>query len=472
MEFLTALFAGTLEDIYAFVFMLFFTLFIVITAHEWGHYIAARFFGVRVEEFSFGFGRMLYSFGGKKETDTRFYLRAFPIAGYIKLFGDVDSTNPQIWDAKQEKARTLTTQEKTYAYCMKPAWQRLIIVTAGPLINILLTLLIVVSTFMTFGQRSSPIVIDALALDTPAYENGVQIGDKIISIDGEDNRRLEDIYDYTWYELPPKPHTYKILRGSKVFDVSFTALERRYETDKGIKMHHGQTGMVRLGTLNIKKAIHSINDVYVKDQPEKARKLIQNNFDKELIIGVTSDVVGNIEGEHKFLIKFPAHYNTHINDPEHKHYKYAFISNPEEKLYVRLSLFEAIGRTTFLLKEGITNSYKLIHAAFKGKNDDQVVAGFSKMSETVGKAVKAGIYDYIMIIASFSLMIAIVNILPIPALDGGYIVFLLYEIVMGKAVSSRIQTIAIISGLVTLLGIMIFANISDLLSFVSDKSSD
>ncbi len=472
MEVVTALLSGTLEDIFAFVLMLFVTLFVVITVHEWGHYIAARYFGVHVEEFSFGFGKILYSFGGKGETDTRFYLRAFPVAGYIKLFGDVDPVNPKIWDKEKQQARPLTPREQSYAYYKKPAWQRLIIVMAGPLINILLTVIIVVSVYSIFGQRSSPIVIDAIGINTPSYKAGIQLGDKIVAMDGKNNRRMEDVYDSTWYEIPPEPHTYTVIRDDKELEITFTALEREYETDKGIKMHHGQTGMLHLGIMNIEKDIQIIDGIYVRKQPDKARELIRKNFDKLVLVGITSNVADHEEKPESYLTIFPSKYNVHFDNPEHKHYDYVFLQDPEQKLYVRLSFFEALGRTAFLLKEGVSGSYKLLHAAFQGKNDEQVVAGFGKMSEVVGKAFKAGVYDYVMIIASFSFMLAVVNILPIPALDGGYIVFLLYEIVMGKAISSRFQTIAIITGLVILLGIMIFANISDLLSFASDKSSD
>ncbi len=472
MDIIAAFFAGTLEDIYAFILMLIITLFIVITVHEWGHFIVARLFGVRVEEFSFGFGKTLFSFGGKEETDTRFYLRAFPIAGYIKLFGDVDPHNPQIWDEKEEKARPFTEREKTYAYYLKPAWQRFLIVAAGPLINMLLTVLIVVSAYITLGQRSSSIIIDTIGVNTPAYHSDIQLGDEIIAMDGEHNRRMEDIYDFTWWELPPKPHTYTVIRDGKELEITFAALERLYETNKGLKMHHGQTGMLHLGIINIRKEIRTIDGISVADEPSKARELIQERFDKQITVGMSSNMAGHKEIPDPYIMKFPARYNTHFGETNHKYHNFVFLSDPEDRLFVRLSFFEAMGRTAFLLKEGVSKSFKLLHAAYKGENDDQVVAGFGKMSETVGKAVKAGPYDYIMIIASFSFMIAIVNILPIPALDGGYLVFLLYEIVMGKAVSSRFQTISIIAGLVILLGIMIFANISDLLSFVSDKSSD
>jgi len=105
-------------------------------------------------------------------------------------------------------------------------------------------------------------------------------------------------------------------------------------------------------------------------------------------------------------------------------------------------------------------------------NDDPVVAGVGKISESVGNAVKAGAYDYVMMIAIFSFMIAVINILPIPALDGGHLVFLTYEIIRGKALSAQIQAIATTVGLVILLGIMVLANISDFLSFISNVSSD
>ena len=221
------------------------------------------------------------------------------------------------------------------------------------MVNILLTMLIVLSVYTTAGQRSRPIVVNTLAIESPAYENDIKLGDVILKIDGVENRRMEDIYDYTWYELPPKPHTYTVKRGDKILEFSFTAKERRYETKKGITLHHGQTGMVQLGALNIKKAISSINGIDVEKNPEKAREIIREHFDKELLVGLNSDVVGDKEGEDPFLMIFPARFNEHFDDPDHKHYKYVFLSDPENLLYVRLSLFEAIKRTSFALKKGL-----------------------------------------------------------------------------------------------------------------------
>ncbi len=472
MEVITALFGGTLENIFAFGFMMILTLAVVIIIHEWGHYIAARICGVYVEEFSFGFGKELYSFGGGLN-NTKYSIRLFPIGGYVKLFGDIDKNNPVIWDHENDCEKMLSDEELKLAFCTKSVWQRMFIIAAGPLVNILLTVFLLTALFTIHGQRSSPTIINAVAVNSAAYEAGIKIGDMILTMDGKKPRRLQDIYDFTWYENPPKPHTYEILRDGKEIEVTFTARHVEYENKKGVELKHGQTGMVRMGALSLKKSIRTVNGIDTKDNPDKARKLIIDNFDKEIEVGIPYKGGTQDEVAHPFKMIFPAKFNQHLFDPDSKYYDRAFLVDPERKMYaVRLGITEAIGTSLFLLKEGLVNSYKVIEAGFKGKNDDRVISGVASMGKKVGNSVKAGYYEYIILLATFSFMIGFINLLPIPVLDGGYLLFLFYEIIWGKPVPSRVQDIAMMIGLLLLAGIMIYANASDLLYLIFDVSSD
>lgn len=470
MELLTAFISGTLEDLYAFVFMVILTLAIVVLVHEWGHYLVARIFGVHVEEFAFGFGKEIVGFGGKGKT--RFSVRAFPLGGFVKLFGDADPNNPNIWDKEKEYVRPLTDEEKEISYCTKAAWKRFLIVAAGPSINVLLTLIIMISVFTIYGQKSHPNIINMIAVDSASDKAGIKIGDIIVAMDGKRNRRIEDVHSLTWREDPAVPHTYTILRNGEMLDITYTAKRLEYENVKGVELRHGQTGMLNLTSVSLVNDVLSINDKNVKGQLDKARELIIKNFDKEIIISIESYRKGEKGTGNPFITKFPAAYNAHIADPDHQQYNSANISDPDKKLLVKLPIIEAIRNSVVLLKDAVVNSCKALQATFKGKNDDPVVAGVGKISESVGNAVKAGAYDYVMMIAIFSFMIAVINILPIPALDGGHLVFLTYEIIRGKALSAQIQAIATTVGLVILLGIMVLANISDFLSFISNVSSD
>ena len=470
MDIFAALLSGTLEDIFAFGVMLIVTLAVVIIIHEWGHYVAARICGVYVESFSFGFGKEIFGIGGGKGK-TRFSVCAFPLGGYVKLFGDVDPKNPEIWDHDKNEKRTLSQDELKVAFCTKSVWQRIFIVGAGPLINIFLTFMILVMAFMVHGQRSRPSVINAIAMESAAHKAGVQIGDEILKMDGKKPRRLGDIYDFTWFEDPPMPHTYTIKRDGEIIDITFTAKRIKYENKKGVTMNHGQTGMVRMGAVWFKEGMKTINGIDITDQPDKARQLIIDNLDKTIEIGIPYKGGDQVEVPHPFLMKFSSEFNQHLFDPENERYDRAFLIDPDKKQYfVRLGISEAISRTAFLMKEGIVNSYKVIEASFKGKNDDRIVSGVGTVGKKIGDAVKAGPYDYIMILATFSFMIGFINLLPIPVLDGGYLIFLSYEAVFGKPVPPKLQNISMIIGLFMLIGLMIYANIGDLISLFFDTS--
>ena len=443
------------------------TLAIVIVIHELGHYIAARLCGVHIETFAFGFGKELFGFGGGP-FKTRWSVCRYPLGGFVKLFGDVDPNNPLVWDHKNDCARTLSAEELEVSFCTKTVWQRIFVVAAGPAINIMLTFLIFLCTFTTYGQRSKWPVITAIAVDSPAHKAGIEIGDFLLEMDGKKIRRLEDIHDITWYENPPEPHTYKIRRDHNIISKTFSARRIVYTDKKGVPQEHGQTGMVRMGAVYIKD-IKAVQNTPTEDKPEKARMLIAQNFDK--IIQIALPFRDESKKEDFFMVSFPSDFNKHLNDPDDEDYDTAFFLDPEDQFFIRLNVIEAVQESLFSIKKMSVDSYKLVSVAYKGKTDEPVIGGIGKISEQTGKAAKDGLYDYIMFVAAFSLMIAFINLLPIPVLDGGFLVFLSYEAITGHPVSPRIQDIAMIIGLVLLGGIMIIANVSDLIAMLGGAHS-
>lgn len=471
MDDLSILLNETGEAIFLYGFMFLLTLAIIITLHEFGHYIAARFCNVYIEQFAFGFGREIIGFGGGK-FKTRWSICAFPIGGFVKLFGDVDPDNPVVWDKENERTRRLSTEELSVSFCTKSVWQRMFIVMAGPLINILLTLCIFISVFTIHGQASTPVIINALAIDAPAYAAGIEIGDHLTHMDGKKIRRLEDIYDRTMSEIPPLEHRYTLLRNGGERDVTFEAKYVQYTDQKGVNQAHGQTGMVNIFSLKIDKDISSVNGIDTKDNVEKARSLILESFDRPNIIGLTNkiDMDGKVQ-EDKFLISIPSNLNTHLNSPTHKDHGTVFLVDPNNRYYVKLGAIESITRSFTMIKNIVVDSYKLIMVAYKGHTDEPIIGGIGKISQHTARAAEGGLYTYLMFMAGFSFMIAFINLLPIPVLDGGYMVFLLYEAITKKPVSQRIQSLALIIGMVLLGGIMVFANISDLISMLNDIES-
>ncbi len=470
MDFISLSLQGATEEIFFFGVMFIVTLAIVINVHEFGHYIAARLCKVHVETFAFGFGKEIFGFGGKEPFKTRWSVCILPIGGFVKLFGDVDVNKPIVWDHENNCERTLSADELKVSFCTKNIWQRAFIIAAGPGINLLLTFLIFAVLFSTYGQKSKTLVINSVVVDSASYKAGIKIGDELVDMDGEKIRRLEDVYDLTWYEDPAVEHEYKIIRNGEVMYKNFTAKRIEYINKKGVELNHGQTGMLRMRAIKFDE-MSSIEGVLTEDEPDKARELFLQNMDKEIRIGIPFKGM-SIEKVDIFLMKFDSALNTHLDDPDDVDYERAWLIDPDDKFFLRLGVFEALKRSAFLMKEGVVDSYKIIEAIYKGRNnEDAVLGGVGKISQYTAKAAKAGIYDYLIFVAGFSLMIAMVNLLPIPVLDGGYLVFILYEAIAGKTASSRVQDISMIIGMLFLIGLMVFANLNDLASMLTDTDA-
>lgn len=460
------------EHLFLFVVMFIVTLAIVITLHEFGHYLAAKFCGVHIQQFAIGFGPELFGFGKSDpkhgQYQTRWSVCAIPLGGFVKLFGDVDKDNPIVWDKDENCERRLSEEEMSHAFCTKSVWHRIFIVAAGPLINILFTVILLTTLFATYGQQSLPIHINAVKVGSASEAAGIQIGDQILEMDGKPLRRLEDIYDITKEENPPQEHGYLVKRGDEQIVIRYAAKFVEYENKKGIEKKHGQTGMVRMSAILFKN-IESVDGTDTLDNPELARELIKENMGRVVVLGVRIRNTDDRADQDYFTLYLPSEFNDHLSDPDDELYDQVQLVDKESAFYIRLSPLEALSESGQFLVRALINSYKLMSAFHKGKTDEKLIGGVGTISAKTAEATKSGIYSYIIFLAGLSYMIGIINLLPIPVFDGGYLLFLFYEVVSGRPVPHRVQNIAMIFGLVFLFGIMIIANVSDVVSlFGSD----
>lgn len=454
------------ENFFFYVVMFVVTLAIVIILHEFGHYLAARVCGVHVQQFAMGFGPEIVGFGDSNPKEgryqTRWSLCLFPIGGYVKLFGDVDRDNPVVWDKDDHCARRLSEEELNHAFCTKSVWKRIFIVFAGPAINILFTLVLLVSLYTFHGQSSQPVIINAVKVGSSAETAGIQIGDEILKMDGVSIRRLGDIYDITKAENPPQPHTYLINRDGRRLEITHTAAYVTYEDKKGVERQHGQTGMVRINAIKFED-VESFNGLDTINKPELARQFLTENMDQKIVLGLRIRSTSNRLDQDYFNVIIPSEHNDHLSNPDHKLYNQVQLVDKNSSFFVRLPFLEAVQETGQFFVNSLVNSYKLMAALSQGKNEERVLGGVGTISKKTAEATQAGFYSYIVFIAVLSYMIGLINLLPIPVFDGGYLLFLFYEVVSGKPVSQKVQNIAIIFGLVFLLGIMIIANVGDVL---------
>ncbi len=323
---------------------------LLILSHELGHFLAARACGVYVEDFSLGMGPKLFGWKGKQ---TNYSLRLLPIGGWCRMLGEEDDSNDK------------------RAFCNKTVWQRILIVFAGPLANFLFAIIIFIVIFMMIGTYSETSELGEIQPDSPAAAAGLESGDVILSINGEEISQ--------WTEI-----------GAAVNAYGGEALTLLVDRD-GEQL-----------TLTLSPAFNA------EDQSWK--------------IGVT----------------------------------------PAKE---RQNIFTAIGlgvqQSIFFTKELILGVAGMIAGTV-----DVDVAGPVGIVNTIGDAAGYGLQTLLLLMGYLCINLAIVNLLPLPALDGSRIVFLLIEWIRGKAIAPEKENRIHFIGLVLLMGLMVLITYRDIVNLV------
>ncbi|MCU0790352.1 MAG: M50 family metallopeptidase, partial [Nitratireductor sp.] len=233
MEFLTQLpGAGLFSYILPFLVVL----TIVVFFHELGHFLVARWNGVKVDAFSIGFGPEIWGFDDRH--GTRWKLSAIPLGGYVKFFGDANAASAPDFEQAQE----MTEAEKSVSFLHKKVWQRAAIVAAGPAANFILAIVIFALTFMLIGRAISDPVATGVEPGGAAAEAGIQAGDIVRAIDGEPIRSFTQIPRIV-APNPNRPLAFTIERDGRTVELTVTPkLEER--TDQfGNKQEIGFIGL-------------------------------------------------------------------------------------------------------------------------------------------------------------------------------------------------------------------------------------
>ena len=209
---------------------------VVVFIHEWGHFIVARIFGVKVDEFSIGFGKELYGWNDSK--GTRWKICLLPLGGFVKMHGDADGAST----ADELRLKKMSKAEKKISFHFKPLWQKALIVFAGPAINFLLAMVIYTSIFAINGKTEMELStrVGSVIDGGVASEMGIEVGDKIVSIGGEKVEYFSEIAQKTM--LSPSVETeISFERDGEIITKSFVP-ETTY-----LKDAEGEFVQVRLG---------------------------------------------------------------------------------------------------------------------------------------------------------------------------------------------------------------------------------
>jgi regulator of sigma E protease len=399
-----------------------FVLGVLILVHEFGHFAAAKLFGVRVETFSLGFGKRLVGF---RRGDTDYRISALPFGGYVKMTGETPLDN-----------RTGSPEE----FMSHPRWQRLIIAVAGPVMNISLAIGLLTVVFMVHYER--PAYLDQKAKigyvvpNSPAARAGVETGDLVARIEGIEHPTWEDVRLKTM-ESPGTPVHLDLLRGSQVIPTTVTPEKNAEEqaTDPGwVPDEQNVVSSLEPGMPAIQAGIKP-GDVIsaVNGTPIHATKamidLLQQTKDKPVELTVLR------QGQEQKIRVTPVL----RNDNGESHYRIGMASEP--KIIDTKLPFGKAFRTS--LEENKRYSFLVVDLVKKLVQRQVSIKAMSSpigIAQASGEAARQPGWSPLMtLMAIISLQLGIFNLFPIPILDGGMILMLLIEGLMRRDISMRIK---------------------------------
>lgn len=336
---------------------------ILIFIHEFGHFVAAKLFGIKVERFSLGFGPRLL---GKEVGDTDYRISAFPLGGYVKMLGE---------SGEEEIPEEL----KPVSFSHQPLRRRFAVVAAGPSSNLLLAVFLYALIFAFFGLTKTTTDIGSVTPDSPAAAAGLQADDKVLEVNGVEVQEWSDLSELI-QESGGKSVQLKLQRYDKVFTVELTPEIRKTQTILGEEVKRPLIGIVA-----------------------------SNNFIVEKV-------------------------------------------NPFQAMYYAVDQTIAMIELTFVV----------LGKLFAGAISPKTLAGPIGIAQMSGQVAKAGPLAFLSFLALLSINLGILNLLPIPILDGGHLLFFCIEAVRGKPLSIKKRELAQQVGLFLLLVLMVFVFYNDI----------
>lgn len=453
------------HNLFYYVIIFLAVLSILVFVHEWGHYIVARMCGVRVDSFSIGFGKELW--GRYDRHGCRWKISAVPLGGYVKLFGDVDPASAEhtdeVDDPENGIRRPMTEEERSQAFFAKPVWKRAAIVFAGPAINYIFAFFVYAALFMYYGQTVSPPVAAAVGVGTAAEKYGFMPHDRILSIDGKDMESFNDVRREMLLALDVERH-FVIERNGTQMDIN--AKPERVETEDrfGFKSSYGRLGIYDPSHAVEIKKILKIDGVPAENEDDKIKQ-IQDRM------GTTYKIEVDLGPKTEELIVHPLkELNAGMTNPDDEiYYGTLYLSNSEPHELIKLSPLEALSKAGRECYVTTRNIMEALGQMVMGVRSATELGGIIRIGAIAGEVAQQGWVLLIGLMALLSINLGFINLLPIPLLDGGHLLFYLLEAILGRPVPEQVQEYAFRFGLVFLIGIMAFANLNDILQMLPDK---
>ncbi|KPF86230.1 RIP metalloprotease RseP [alpha proteobacterium AAP38] len=350
---------------------------ILVFVHEMGHFLVARRNGVRVEVFSIGFGPEIV--GRTDRLGTRWKFSLIPLGGYVKMFGDAGAASTPGTGLDR-----MTPAQRAVSFHHKRVGQRMAIVAAGPAANFLFAILALAFMFMVYGQPYTPPVVREILPEGAAAEAGMKPGDRIVSMDGRDTPRFEDVLGV-------------------------------------IVMNPGRTVSMVVERIEAEGAEPKRLELTVTPRAEK----MEDRFGNIHTIGRLGVMRGNDEYRRQTPLT---------------------------------AIWEA-GKETVRLTEGTLDAVWQMALGMRSTNE---LGGPIRIAQMSGQVAQTGFVTMIWFVAVLSINLGLINLFPIPMLDGGHLLYYAVEAVRGRPLGERAQEYGFRVGLALVLTLMVFATWNDL----------
>ena len=427
---------------------------LLVLVHEFGHFLFARIFKVRVEKFYLFFDWKFSLFKWKpKNSDTEYGIGWIPLGGYCKISGMIDES----MDTEQ-----MNKPAEDWEYRSKPAWQRLLIIIGGVMFNLILALFIYSMVLFTWGDQYMDLhkVENGFVFNEKAKEIGFADGDKIIKIDGE------EVHEFYLDNIRAVKLMRQICEAGTV-TVARNGSETEIAIPEDLGLLDMNKGFIGFRTLPIVGAVDSVSNA-AANAGIRVNDRIVSIGDKEIYSW--SDITPALnslkqEGKATFEVVVMRDSLVQLTATVDSTYVLGIIPvgndyTPERISYSFFSSFPAGIAFGMDVLKGYVSDFKYVFSSEGAKS----VGMFGSIGSLFPAAWDW--HAFWMMTAFLSIVLAFMNILPIPALDGGHAVFLIYELITGKQPSDKFMERAQMVGMLLLLGLFILATYNDLMKFV------
>jgi regulator of sigma E protease len=431
---------------------------ILVFVHELGHYYVARRNGVRVEAFSIGFGPELFGWNDRHGTRWRFAL--VPLGGFVKMFGETDKAAEEVEAKAPLSAKALRAE----SFYHKRVGQRAAIVFAGPFVNYVFAIIVLTALFAIGGQSYTPAIVGQVTPDGPAAKAGLKTGDRLLKVNGRSVERFEEVLQAVALrpaesielviEREGSPHTLLLASGTRVL-----------KDKRGNEQPVGDIGIAPYVPAAIGRIVPGgaadesgieVGDVVLRiagqnvSTFEDIRRAVSANPGRALEFEVRRE---------DRVVPLTVVPRAHVSGAE----TVGVIGvSPEVGFRKRrdvLSSFVQAVRETYNLTIA---TFTAISQMISGTRSTKDISGPLRIAELSGDLAQTGAYTFFWFLGVLSLHLCLINLLPVPMLDGGHLLFYGIEAVLGRPLGAKAQEYGFRIGLALVLTLMVFATWNDL----------